>query len=285
MFLLDSGCTTTLLSHQFFDTLSAKVKNRLEPYGGEHGTLADGSCISFYGIIKLTGCVRNQTIQETFIIGQLNEDAILGMPFLQRHGCRIDFSKSAILMGDRELACVDKFGRLLSGGAQVVRNCTIPDHSQATVHCKVNDSQISALGVVGSAHTRIQLGRSPNRLTEREEISVQCANPFSETVRLPSGPGLGRFHSVPEENTGPSLGAATEGPQQRPSPGRGTVSPHVQKLSETACDGCSSNGERQVTAKLLRGYNNVPHHGNHDAGLNRAVRREAPLVAGGVPIW
>jgi len=55
----------------------------LEPYEGEYSTLADGSCISFYGIMELTGRVPDQTIQETFIIGQLNEDAILGMLFVQ----------------------------------------------------------------------------------------------------------------------------------------------------------------------------------------------------------
>ena len=97
-FLLDTGCTTNLLSRRFFDTLSAPIRNRLEPYEGDHGTLADGLCIPFYGIIELPGSVRDRTIQETFIVGQLQEDAILGMPFLQRHGCRIDFGKSAILM-------------------------------------------------------------------------------------------------------------------------------------------------------------------------------------------
>jgi len=81
--LLDSGCTTNLLSRQFFDTLSAKVRSGLEPYEGDRGTLADGSCIPFYGIIELAGRIRDQTIQETFIVGQLNEDTILGMPFLQ----------------------------------------------------------------------------------------------------------------------------------------------------------------------------------------------------------
>jgi len=58
-FLLDSGCTTNLLIRQFFDTLSAKVRNGLEPYEVDHGTIADGSCIPFYGIIELTGHVRN----------------------------------------------------------------------------------------------------------------------------------------------------------------------------------------------------------------------------------
>jgi len=96
--------------------------------------------------MELTGRVPDQTIQETFIIGQLNEDAILGMLFVQRHGCRIDFNKSVMLMGNREL-----------GGVQVVRNCTIPGHSRATIHCRVNNSQISGLRVVKSAHTRIQL--------------------------------------------------------------------------------------------------------------------------------
>jgi len=128
-FLLDSDCTTKILSRQFFDTLGVAIKRRLVPYEGDHGTLADRSCIPFYGIIELTGRVRDQTIQETFIVGQLNEDAILGMPFLQRHGCHIDFSKSVILMGDKELACVDKLGRPLAGGIQVVRSCTIPGHS------------------------------------------------------------------------------------------------------------------------------------------------------------
>jgi len=34
-FLLDSGCTTNLISRQLFDTLSAKVRSELEPYDGE----------------------------------------------------------------------------------------------------------------------------------------------------------------------------------------------------------------------------------------------------------
>jgi len=71
-FLLDTRCTTNLLSRRLFDTLSAS----LEPYKGEHGTLADGSCIPFYGVIELTGRVCDQVISETFIVSQLKEDAI-----------------------------------------------------------------------------------------------------------------------------------------------------------------------------------------------------------------
>jgi len=128
-FLLDSGCTTNILSRQSFDIIGLAIKRRLALYEGGHGTLADGSCIPFCGIIELAGPVRDQNIQETFIVGQLNEDAILGMPFLQRHGCHIDFSKSVMVMGHKELTCVYKLGRSLAGGIQVVRSCTIPGHS------------------------------------------------------------------------------------------------------------------------------------------------------------
>jgi len=125
---------------------SPKERKGIEPYTEEHGTLADGSCIPFYGIIELTEPVRDQLIQETFIISQLEEDTILGMPFLKRHGCRIDFSKSTMLIAGKELTCVDKSDCPLVGGVQVVRNCTIPGRSRATIHCRVNSSQISGLG-------------------------------------------------------------------------------------------------------------------------------------------
>jgi len=61
-FLLDSGCTTNILSRQFFDTLGVPIKRRLAPYEGGHGTLADGSGIPFCGIIELAGRVRDQNI-------------------------------------------------------------------------------------------------------------------------------------------------------------------------------------------------------------------------------
>jgi len=123
------------------------------------------------------------------------------MPFLQRHGCRIDFSKSAMLMGNRELPCVDKFDRPLVGRVQVVRSCTILGHSRATIHCKVDGGYLSRLGVVESTHARIQPARSLYRLAGRGKIWVQCINPFPKAVNLPSGSTLGRFHSVQEEDS------------------------------------------------------------------------------------
>jgi len=85
----------------------------LEPYKGVREKLADRSCIPFYGIITLPGRVHDQVIHQTFIVSQLKEDAILGMPFLEKHKCPMNFQKSAVVMAGKELFCVDKFGRPL----------------------------------------------------------------------------------------------------------------------------------------------------------------------------
>jgi len=65
-----------------------------------------------------------------------------------RHKCIINFRNLAEVMARRELACIDKFGRPLVGDIQVVRSCTIPGCSLATIHYRVNCWQISGLGVV-----------------------------------------------------------------------------------------------------------------------------------------
>jgi len=185
-----------------FNTLPLEERKELASHTGEPGTLADESSILFDGVIELTGHVRDQAIQEIFVISSPEEDAILGMPFLKQHGCRIDFSKSAVLMAEKELTCVDKSDRPLVGTVQAVRKCTIPGRSRATIHCRVNDSQLSGLGVVEGAHTRILLASSLNRLTDRGEILVQCVNPFPEAVTIPSGSTLGHFHSMQEKDIG-----------------------------------------------------------------------------------
>jgi len=77
-----------------------------------------------------------------------------------------------MLMAGKELTCVDKFGRPLVGGVQVVRNSAILGRSRATIHCRVNNSQISGLGVVEGAHNRIQLASSLNQLNVRGETLV-----------------------------------------------------------------------------------------------------------------
>jgi len=177
----------------------------LEPYEGEHGTLADGSCIPFYGIISLPGRVRDQAIHEAFIVSQLKEDVILGMPFLEKHQCRMDFQKSVVVIARRKLVCVDKFGRPLVGGVQVAQDYTVPGRSQATLRCTVNYKGIAGLGVVEGTYGAIRLANSLNWIDCRQELLVQCINTFTKSVRLSAAALVGKYHSTQEADVGPAL--------------------------------------------------------------------------------
>lgn len=112
-FLLNTGFTTSLLSRHLFDMLSTEDRANLNPCKGEHNMLVDRLCIPFYGIIELTERVLDQVINQTFIVSQLKENAILGMPFLKRHMYHIDINKLAVMMTKHKLACLDKLGRPL----------------------------------------------------------------------------------------------------------------------------------------------------------------------------
>jgi len=201
------------------------------------------------------------------------------MPFLQRHGCHIDFSKSVMVMGHKELTCVDKLGRPLAGGIKVVRSCTIPGCSRATVHCKVDGGYVSGLGVVESTHGRIRPAHSLNRLMERGEIWVQYVNPFPEVVNLPCGSMLGQFYPVHEEDSGPSWKTMAESPPQRPSTGRRATLQHAEVRDGRWAQG-ADNRERREEAMLLHRHSETPHQGDRGDSLNGAARREVPTVAG-----
>jgi len=104
-FLLDTRCTTNLLSWHLVDTLHATDRENLDPYEGQHSVLEDGLCILFNGEIRQTGRVRDQVTSETFIVSQLMEEAIMGMLFLRKDKCHIDINKLAVMLARCEILC------------------------------------------------------------------------------------------------------------------------------------------------------------------------------------
>ena len=61
-FLIDTGCTSNLLSRHVFDRLPTEMKNRLQERT-DHGMMADGSPLEFYGLLTLP--VRIRSVQVT----------------------------------------------------------------------------------------------------------------------------------------------------------------------------------------------------------------------------
>ena len=75
--------------------------------------MADDTKLPFYGLIRLVGRLRDVRFEAIFVVSQISEDAILGMPFLSSEGCTMSFEKPLVSLRGKELPCTDKYGRLL----------------------------------------------------------------------------------------------------------------------------------------------------------------------------
>ena len=135
-FLLDTGCTTNLLGKHVFDRLPDKIKAQKEEYS-RHGLLADGTRLPFYGILKLNVRLRQVKTEVIFIVSQINEDAILGMPFLVERRCAMDFHRPILRLDGHEVKCTDRQGRLLANNIQAIRGEVLPPETEKTIMCRV----------------------------------------------------------------------------------------------------------------------------------------------------
>ena len=93
--LVDSGASATNVSKRLFDSCAAKQKNenRNIRFGG-----ADGTDIPILGVADLyfvvAGC---DTIAEAFISENINETCILGIDFLQKNQCEVNYTDMTLL--------------------------------------------------------------------------------------------------------------------------------------------------------------------------------------------
>ena len=71
-FLVDTGCSHSLLSKVVFDRLPSKLRANLQPRDTT-AALADGSGLHIYGSVTLSGWLRNVPFQEEFLVGRISD--------------------------------------------------------------------------------------------------------------------------------------------------------------------------------------------------------------------
>ena len=278
-FLLDTGCTTNLLAKHVFDRLPESIRSQTQECA-RYGLLADGTRLPFYGIVKLNIRLRQVKTEEVFIISQINEDAILGMPFLVDRHCSMDFRKPIIQLDGHELKCTDRQGRLLSNHIQTVKGGTLPPESERTMLCRVTSRNYCPMGIVEALPDGVLLAASLSRPDDKGRLLVRCLNPTKQPVELRCGTVVGTYTGVEEDEVDdqPSLEAPACSTTQAEVPG------HVQDLFESARHNCETEEQERQLAELLRKYSTVFSTGDEDVGLTDLVEHSIPVAPGTRPI-
>ena len=147
LYLVDTGCNTNLVSKQVFDRLPKHIQEqRMEC--DTHGQMADGTILPFYEVVQIPLRVRDVKLEEIFVVSQINEDAILGMLFLARHDCKM--ARPIITIGEHELVCTDRFGRLMASRVQTIRKTTIPPRTEVALSCRLTSHNHAPEGLIQS---------------------------------------------------------------------------------------------------------------------------------------
>jgi hypothetical protein len=257
-----------LISKHVFDRLSAKVQNRLKE-SESHGLQADGSRIAFYGVLEVTGRLRDQRMEESFVISKIKEDAILGMPFLVAHRCAIEFQKPALVVDGISILCTDRHGRQLASSIQVVRDTSIPPGTEILITCRVTSKSYSPQGVVEGTDSRLLVAASISRPGKKGQVQIRCLNPMECPIDLQSGIVIGSYTGVEEDDIQAEDEVQVAGADN--SSRRYSVPDHLVSLYQQAATNCASNDERGQMANLLRKYGRVFSTGDDDIGLTDLV--------------
>ena len=278
-FLLDTGCTTNLLAKHVFDRLPERVRSQKQDYAS-YGLLADGTRLPFFGMVRLAVRLQQVKVEETFVVSQISEDAILGMPFLVEQGCSMDFTKPVIQLGGHEVKCTDRLGRLLFNRIQALKGEVIPPRSEVTLLCRVASKSYCPVGLVEPLPGGVPLATSLNQPDEKGRLIVRCLNPTDQPVELKNGTTIGTYTGVEDEEVDdrPSLDAPESQSDMYEVPA------HLQELFAAAQPNCETADQEEQLAQLLRRYADVFSTGEGDVGLTKLVEHSIPTAPGTRPI-
>ena len=73
--------------------------------------MADGTRLTFLGLITLEFELKGVPMSEVFAVGPIQEDATLGMPFLYTHQCTMVFGTPEVYIDGRRISCAEKYGQ------------------------------------------------------------------------------------------------------------------------------------------------------------------------------
>ena len=93
--LIDTGCSVTLLSTEVYYSIPASKRPKLSPYN-RLLTQAGGTPLDVLGAAQMTVKIGNQKLKHAIIIADCVDCGILGLDFLSEHGGQIDLKSSTI---------------------------------------------------------------------------------------------------------------------------------------------------------------------------------------------
>ena len=243
-----------------------------------------GQSLPFYGMIKIRGRLRDQRFEEVFVVSQISEDGILGMPFLTARDCTLLFNRPSLMMQDKELPCTDRYGRALVCGVQVLKDVHLGPGAETVVLCKMNASKYPVMGMIESRLPELPVAASLNRPCDKGHILVRCLNATFEPILVRAGTTVADYSEVCDGDIHTETGLSPSEQVKNSTGVPRKVPAHLQQLFDAAVSGCCNDNQESRLAGLLTKFSDVFSVDNDDVGNTKLVEHSIPVLDGTRPI-
>ena len=282
--LLDTGCSLSLISAEVYDSIPEEIRPELEENDVVMKT-ADGSLLPDLGKIHLCVKVDRREFVHQFVVAKLTNEGILGTDFLRIHGGNIDFAKNKFFLGGKAMATKDGLSRDKCYRVSLAEKVVIPAGSRKIVAGKVpagvlpsGDWMVEALHKPPGGKC-VMVGRSLVG-GGKGKVNIEMFNPSEEDVVLFKNTHSALVHPVVledviREETSPE---EVEDPEKKTSLVRGVA--RKEPLPEELQKVCNDTQydltpeERKQLSRLLHRHKGVFQLEGEPLGRTNLVQHE-----------
>ena len=287
-FLIDSGCNLSILSTRSFEQLPTHLQARRRPYRAV-AIVADGRELDVRGSIELELEIGRVKTKQSFLIVDVEKEALLGMDFLQNNRCHIDFSAYLLRIGTEEVRVYDKNGCPLAIHVQTRYPTNIPAGQEQIVPGWCTHAPPAGKGMI-EAHNKIAglwVGATLHD-TPTQDIPIKVLNTTNSTLMLPAGRIVGLYLPVEEvqrnlANLPRKEGHGVEFYQLETKADLTPLPTHLEERMDEWCGGLDADDTAKVR-QLLSSYSDVFSANDMDVGRTSVIKHSIHLQEGATPI-
>ena len=187
--LIDSGASVSILSSRLFRSLEPGIL-KLGGEGGDRFATADGSFCEVEGNLMLNVVLGREHFELEFVVANITDQAILGMPALCKMGCVLDFEKNQLRCKGAKIQCFDQKRNPLDGKVVVCQTTWVPPRCEYFVSSRLDKAEKVPVGdfyvdPVDSLLERGGVVLAKSVITPSEKcFVVRVCNPLEEEIVL-----------------------------------------------------------------------------------------------------
>ncbi len=207
-FVLDTGATVSLFRKDTWDRTKS-AGEVLKPWTGKRLVGVEGTALQVYGTAEVPVEFAGETFQvRTIVADALTTEAILGLDFMEAHGCTLDTREKQLQFADRRVvANLSRSTDLASCAVQarvtLEETVRVPGLSEMEVTGTVRglpagvDREVWLMEGERSKRMAAMVANAVVKPNDNNHVPVRLVNPREETVTIHRGTRIATLEDCP----------------------------------------------------------------------------------------